>query len=184
MSLQSKLMHEFKKVALTTLYFFAGFGLLAIILTLLSPGSMDPSALLATVTLAALVVGKVVPLLETLMSRSFQRLGSFVATVLAKAALYTAAVLLALASEQVLHGLLDGLSPVAAWHEAMEAESGARFSARMLYLVALFSLYGFTLEVDRYLGHRSVRTTELYTHLTHELRRNAEEPLGDLTDGF
>lgn len=40
---------------------------------------------------------------------------------------------------------------------------------------------GFNLRViQEYLGHRSPRTTAIYTHLTHEVRAALTEPLNQL----
>jgi site-specific recombinase XerD len=38
--------------------------------------------------------------------------------------------------------------------------------------------------IQSFLGHKSVATTEGYTHLTQELRRKAEDPLNRLMDGL
>jgi site-specific recombinase XerD len=38
--------------------------------------------------------------------------------------------------------------------------------------------------IQVYLGHRSVRTTATYTHLTRRLRDGAHDPINLLTDGL
>ena len=38
--------------------------------------------------------------------------------------------------------------------------------------------------IQESLGHRSARTTQLYTHLTHEVRATLTDPLTHLVDGL
>jgi site-specific recombinase XerD len=38
--------------------------------------------------------------------------------------------------------------------------------------------------IQHNLGHRSLRTTQIYTHLTHEVRAALSDPLNQLMDGL
>ena len=157
MSFKEKIVHELKKTALITLYFFVGFNLLALLFALLAPEFRDPATLFVSATLAALVVGKVMVVTEGLLRRYLLRRGTFLSAVLKKSLLFTLVVLVAMAAEEIVHGVLaDGLAFAESWEHLWAHASLPRFLARSVYLIVLFALYGFIFELDPYFGNRSV----------------------------
>jgi hypothetical protein len=152
-SLKAKIIHEVRKTALVTIYFLIGFNLLALLLALMAPGFRDSRTLFASATVAALLVGKVMVVTEGLMRRRLSRGHSFLRTVLTKSVIFTVVILVAMAFEEVLHGVIaDDLTWGAAWHHLREEASWARFAARSVYLVVLFGLYSFIFELDQFFG--------------------------------
>jgi len=158
---KARVVGEMRKVFLATLFFLVGFTLLAVLLALLAPGERpswaETGEMMLAATLLALVVGKVVVLAERPIDRMVRRGVSFLGAVAKRAGLFTLAVLLALAVEAVLHGMIaESLSLSEAFSHALHESTAARFCARALYLTVLFSLYSLIFELDAYFAPRRI----------------------------
>ncbi|MGF1467806.1 MAG: hypothetical protein ACFCGT_16905 [Sandaracinaceae bacterium] len=162
--LRSFLVEEGRLVLAVTAYFLVCFGLVGILKYLtLAQYHIAPHELGQAVVLA-LVLGKVVVVLDkTSFGNRFERHAVW-SSVLYKSAIYTLAVAALLVVERVLHHLLGGLTLAESLREAWDASDRNRAAATSICVMVAFIGYNAMSEVAAVVGWRRVRAFFLGPH--------------------
>jgi uncharacterized membrane protein len=172
--------HELGEILPPTIFFIIGFNLILLTTNLIlsNYGEQFSSYLLATV--AALVVGKVVPVVNaTALIRRYDR-APLIQPILFKAVFYWVAVFIARLIEHWIKYVFSAHYQLGAFipHE-MAAFSWSRFIAIQLWIFVLFLVYMTAHEFNRLFGHGELARL-LFTYRPSQLQLNRRQRIREL----
>jgi hypothetical protein len=176
MSLFRKIRHEVEKVAIATLYFFVAFSIIGTLKMLyLAEYAIDTGAI-AKSTLAALVVGKVVVVLNATPFGTRFRSRMLALAIAYRSLLYTAAVGVVVAIERIVHGYMEVGTLGGAWEHALDSANLMRFLANLLGVYLSFLGYNVLTALSRHFGPKRL------LRLLFTRGGAVEPPMPDLVD--
>jgi hypothetical protein len=178
MSIGERLRHEAREIGLVTLYFLACFAIFLSLKKLLLEQYDVTTYVFHAAVIGALVVAKVVVLLEKTSFGSRFQDGSLIAHVLWRSLLYTAVVFAVTFAEHLFdawrtNGSLDG-----ALSQLWASRDLHHFLALNLCVALSFLLYNTCTELDRRLGKGSIRRMLLSRPHQAPEPENAHRSLG------
>jgi len=174
------LLREFGEIWPPTLFFIIGFNLILLTTNLILSSYGEAFSTYLVATVSALVVGKVVPVVNaTSLIRRYDR-APLIQPILFKTVFYWVAVFIArliehwieylLSRDYVFGGFLRHEIAAFSWH---------RFIATQLWILVLFLIYVTAYEFNRLFGHGEL-TRILFTYRPSELQLNRRERIREL----
>jgi hypothetical protein len=157
MSIGERVRHELREIGLVTLFFLVCFGVFLTLKKLLLEEYHISIFVFHSAVIGALVVAKVVVLLEkTSFGSRFQH-GSLVAHAMWRSLVYTAVVFVVTLAEHLVEAYFDKGSLETALSELWASKDFHHFLAMNLCVALSFLLYNTFAEMDRRLGRGSIR---------------------------
>jgi hypothetical protein len=175
MSNGERVCHELREIGLVTLYFLVCFGVFLTLKKLLLEQYHVSIYVFHAALIGALVVAKVVVLLEkTSFGNRFQN-GSLIAHAMWRSLVYTAVVFVVSLAEHLVEAYLDKADLEMALSELWASKDFDHLLAANLCVALSFLLYNTFTEMDRRLGRGSIRRLLLST----QVAEGNGAPVGD-----
>ncbi|HTS90929.1 MAG TPA: hypothetical protein VMG55_02935 [Stellaceae bacterium] len=174
------ILHEIREVAVPTLFFFTGFNLIVLTTNLLVAQYLVAVSNFMLATMAALVVGKAVLVVNHVsLIRRYDR-APLIRPILFKTAIYWVAVFLARLLERFVDFCFIEGNPVGAFPDFLVATfSWRRFVAISIWLLVLFLIYVTATEFSYLFGRNELRRL-LFTYRPTELQLNRRQRVREL----
>jgi hypothetical protein len=150
-------LREFRHVLPPTIYFFVAFNIIVVTTNLLARGYIFALANFMTATALALIVGKVVLVVDKIRAIDRFRDAPLIKPIVFKTVFYTLVVMLVRVIEQFVHVSLDSRGFSVAWSEVTGAFTWHRFFAIQIWLFTTFLIYVAFVEISRSLGEGGLR---------------------------
>lgn len=145
-------LHEFKQVLPPTIYFFCAFNIIVITTNLLARGYWFALTNFLVATGLALIVGKVVLVIDKFRAIDRFRDDPLIRPIVFKTVFYIIVVTIVRVVEQLVHFALDGDGFGSAFHEFTVAFTWRRFLGIQIWLFVCFFIYVSIRELSRALG--------------------------------
>ncbi|MGF1508915.1 MAG: hypothetical protein ACFB9M_05350 [Myxococcota bacterium] len=149
--------HEIKEVAFVTAYFFGAFAVIGLVTQLFALEYGVRITTVARIAIGALVIGKVVIVLDKISGgRWFAHLAVF-KTVMLRSAVYTAAVALVSVAEMLFHGYRETGTLAEALNVALHEAALSRGAAKAVLVFLSFVGYGLYREIAQTVGPKRMK---------------------------
>lgn len=150
-------LQEFRLVLPPTLYFFLAFNIIVLTTNLLTAGYWFRMTAFMTATALALIVGKVILVVDKVRLIDRFKDAPLIKPILYKTAFYTLVVTLVRLVEVFVHVATDDRGMAAGWKTAVDAFTWHRFIAIQIWLLTTFLIYVAWIEVARTMGEGGMR---------------------------
>jgi hypothetical protein len=157
MSIGQRLRHEVRQIGLVALYFFGCFVIFLSLKKLLLEEYHIPVYVLQTAVLGAIVVAKVVVILEKTSFASRFQDRSLIAHSIWRSLAYTAVVFVVTLAEELLDAYLDKQDLAATLSGFLSSKQLDHFLAMNVGVALSFMIYFTFSELDRRIGHGAIR---------------------------